>query len=211
MTTLETKPKRVFSEEHRRKIGLANSRRVLSEATKEKIRIAHTGKKMGPMSEQTKLKISLSNKGIPKPISDETRLKLSKSLKGRVFSQEHKSRIGKANTGRVLSDVSRLKISLANKGRFIGEKSHAWRGGITPINEKIRHSSEYKAWRLSVFKRDNYLCVFGCEKTRHIHADHIKQFAYYPELRLDINNGRTLCVSCHRKTPTYGGRKPKLI
>lgn len=37
-------------------------------------------------------------------------------------------------------------------------------------------------------------------------ADHIKPFAYFPELRLDVNNGQTLCKDCHKKTPTWGER-----
>ena len=35
-------------------------------------------------------------------------------------------------------------------------------------------------------------------------SNHILQFAFFPELRLALENGRTLCVDCHRKTPTWG-------
>lgn len=96
-----------------------------------------------------------------------------------------------------------------------GENSPTWKGGITPINVKIRHSEEYKLWRIAVFERDNYTCIWcgvrnGDGKSIKLHADHIKPFAYYPELRFAIDNGRTLCVECHKTTETYGGKVKKL-
>jgi 5-methylcytosine-specific restriction endonuclease McrA len=39
-----------------------------------------------------------------------------------------------------------------------------------------------------------------------LEADHIKPFCRFPELRLVVSNGRTLCKDCHRKTPTWGAR-----
>jgi hypothetical protein len=99
-----------------------------------------------------------------------------------------------------------------NKGiqqaRWVGVNNPNWAGGVTPINEKIRHSIEYGEWRDAVLKRDNYACVLcGVGGWGNIHADHIKPFAHYPELRLELSNGRTLCKPCHLKTPTYGNRK----
>jgi len=90
-----------------------------------------------------------------------------------------------------------------------GDKASNWKGGISSENEKIRKSGRYKAWRASVFERDNFTCL-ECgdrSKTGHrveLHADHIKQFATHKHLRFDIENGRTLCAVCHRKTDTWG-------
>jgi 5-methylcytosine-specific restriction endonuclease McrA len=75
-------------------------------------------------------------------------------------------------------------------------------------NLLFRASREYKQWRILVFKRDGYRCVIcGDNKGGNLQADHIKDFALYPDLRLDVDNGRTLCKTCHRKTPNYGFKK----
>jgi 5-methylcytosine-specific restriction endonuclease McrA len=83
--------------------------------------------------------------------------------------------------------------------------------GKRTADKKIRQSWAYKAWRTLVFERDNYTCVecgdknyVGRGESLALHADHIKPFALYPELRFEPSNGRTLCVPCHKKTGTYG-------
>jgi hypothetical protein len=82
----------------------------------------------------------------------------------------------------------------------LGEHSPNWKGGVTPENEIVRHSREYKNWRLSVFERDNFTCVnCGDNKGGNLNADHIQPFCLFPELRLDIDNGRTLCETCHKE------------
>ena len=84
-----------------------------------------------------------------------------------------------------------------------GSNNPLWEGGKNKKNIRIRKSAKYKRWRMAVFQRDNYTCQ-GCGiYGRKIHADHIKPFAHFEELRFDIENGRTLCVDCHKKTPTY--------
>lgn len=91
----------------------------------------------------------------------------------------------------------------------VGPLNNNWKGGVTSLVQKIRHSPEIKQWRKDVFKRDNYTCV-RCGRKRKpgdrvlLEADHIKSFAKYPELRFDLNNGRTLCRECHLKEPTHG-------
>lgn len=88
-----------------------------------------------------------------------------------------------------------------------GPKSNLWRGGKSSKNKKIRGSVEYMLWRKSVFERDDYTCVWCGKRGVTIHADHIKPFAFFPELRFAIDNGRTLCIECHRTTSTYGNRE----
>jgi len=100
-----------------------------------------------------------------------------------------------------------------HKGRrrpeMSGPNHHNWGGGVTPENQRIRHSLEYGAWRKAVFERDDYTCVLCGKRGVRLHADHIKPFSEFHELRLELSNGRTLCVPCHEKTPTYGGVRRK--
>lgn len=100
-----------------------------------------------------------------------------------------------------------------NKGKkhLGGDKHWNWKGGINPLHDTIRKSLKYKAWRGLVFERDGYTCQecrahSGNGTALILHADHIKPFALYPDLRFVLENGRTLCAACHRLTPTYGTR-----
>lgn len=99
--------------------------------------------------------------------------------------------------------VPRMCRKCSNRSEnWLGEKNPNWKGGITTENKKIRASDEYKEWRRQVFERDQYQCV-NCGKKGNLHADHIRPFATHKDIRLDINNGRTLCIPCHKATPSY--------
>ena len=96
-------------------------------------------------------------------------------------------------------EIKNGNISLKNHRKFgKGENNPNWKGGVTSLNELLRKTEEYKKWRTAVYKRDNYTCVWCGHKGGELNADHIKQFALYPKLRLEISNGRTLCIPCHR-------------
>ncbi len=78
--------------------------------------------------------------------------------------------------------------------------------GKSPLNKVLRMSAAYKAWRTLVFERDDYTCRECSQRGGKLHADHIQPFAFFLKLRFEVSNGRTLCVPCHMKTETYGGR-----
>lgn len=101
----------------------------------------------------------------------------------------------------------KLKEDARSKRR--GSAHHAWRGGITPINAAIRNSPAMKNWKREIFERDNFTCQVCGKRGGRLVADHIKPFSLYPDLRLDVSNGRTICKPCDLKSDTYGGRAAK--
>lgn len=166
-------------------------------------------------SQETKQKMSEVKRGTH--ASEETRKKMSavhkgnKSTLGKHPSEETRKRMSEAQKGRIISEETRKRMSTAMVSKAMrGEKSYLWKGGITPINQKIRRSFEYRLWRKAVFERDHYTCIW-CGKQGNIQADHIKRFSDYPELRFAIDNGRTLCFPCHRTTDTYGRKNSKKL
>ena len=152
------------------------------------------------LSDAIKQKISASHKGMKKP-------KVSLALKGRIpWNKGKKGSQVAWNKG-----LNRLIDGRIKKYIRSGENHPNWKGGITTENHKVRNSIEMSVWRKAVFIRDNYTCVEcgdrnyeGRGKTLVLQADHIKPFSLFPELRFAIDNGRTLCITCHRKTDTWG-------
>lgn len=111
----------------------------------------------------------------------------------------------------VTAKVSSVRCKPCGLRNRAGAANSNWRGGKKSESAKIRASDEYKAWRKAVFERDRYTCQWCGQVGGELNADHIKSFARHPELRLELSNGRTLCVPCHKKTDTYlsAGRWPR--
>ena len=77
-----------------------------------------------------------------------------------------------------------------------GENNWNWKGGITPEDRLFRGKEEYVNWRYNVFKRDNFHCQC-CGKIGMLNAHHILDYNNYKDLRLNIDNGISLCEECH--------------
>lgn len=159
-------------------------------ATIEKIRQANSNPPMALRTLQSELKKGSLNPMWGKTLSEDHRAKLREASIRNKCTPPHKK--GKDHWNWGGGDYLR------------GEKSPNWKGGVTKPHEKIRKSVKYKNWRTSVFERDDYTCQFCKKRGVKLNADHIKPFSLFPDLRLDINNGRTLCLPCHRKTDTWG-------
>lgn len=149
-------------------------------------------------------------------------------------AKERLTALNKSRAGIPLSIETKEKQSLAMMGKqnslgckrseeFKRNLSEYWKENIKDHNFYVDGKGEergvyrkydmarldYKLWRKKVFERDNYTCQECGKSDCEIHADHIKPYSVYAELRYSVENGRTLCVTCHRKTNTFGVRKKK--
>lgn len=120
---------------------------------------------------------------------------------GKKFTKEMRQKLSVVHTERPTRYWLNKKCPHA-----AGENNPGYIDGRYPENRRQRNTMEYARWRQQVFERDAYTCRQCGIRGVRLHADHIKPFATHPRLRFELDNGRTLCVSCHRKTPTWGRR-----
>lgn len=89
-----------------------------------------------------------------------------------------------------------------------GERSSFYKDGEgyerRTFKQNFFRSLDFQKLRIQIFQRDDFTCQICFEKGKYLNIDHIKSFLNYPDLRINPNNLRTLCVECHRNTPNYG-------
>lgn len=104
--------------------------------------------------------------------------------------------------------------------------------GRTPLANAIRKNSRNYDWKKLCFERDHYTCQECGQIGGVLNVDHIKPFSdilqeflgRYSQFNVikdrdillkltknyndfwNLDNGRTLCIKCHKKTNTYGNK-----
>lgn len=135
--------------------------------------------------------------------------KISESLKGHKLSIETKRKIAQKATGRVPYNKGKRKSTHPDiiKYGVKGNRHWNWKGGISGKAKRLRQTSKYKAWRDSIFARDNYTCVICGKKGGNLVVHHLIRFSVILKLPKEMQrlflwypyNGWTLCEDCHKE------------
>lgn len=118
----------------------------------------------------------------------------------------------RAISERMKGNIFRFGLTTSDKQKEIarllrtGKNNPLWKGGKSRGYKTGYYSARYKNWRREIFIRDEFTCRKCGKKHIFITAHHIKSFAYFPELRFEVDNGLTLCEDCHKETDNYKGR-----
>lgn len=132
------------------------------------------------------------------------RVPWNKGLTKETDKQAMESSVRMKNNNPMRKKEVREKVSKSLKKRWdkIGRKKHKRSIHLT-------RTKKYKEWRMAVFLRDSFVCQFCNVRGVPLEAHHIKEWAYYPKLRYEVDNGITLCVECHKLTRKFYGNQYK--
>jgi 5-methylcytosine-specific restriction endonuclease McrA len=97
------------------------------------------------------------------------------------------------------------KIREAKKGKRLKKEGEY----ILPKSKRERGEFRREIQK-RVFERDDYTCQVCNERGGDLQVDHIQSWADYPELRFEMDNCRTVCMSCHYYL-TFKRKLPKGI
>lgn len=170
-----------------------------------------------PCSENTKKKISKANKGnMPIPWNKgkywNKKWKQEQSLRTKKAWAEGKHKNNPTSKG-THSTLGRKMPKLT------GKRNGNYKHGKYPLVMKIRTCDKYKKWSRQILEKDDYICQICKKRGCELHADHIKSFAdIFKENQIisfhqamvcselwNLENGRALCVPCHRQETFKGG------
>jgi len=181
----------------RRNLSESLKGRKLSSDWKQKIKENHanvSGKNNPMWGKRGK---DCPNWGIQRSVETRKRLSISKLGENNPMKNpENSKKVANANRGKHPTEKTREKMSNARKKR-IGEKSPAWRGGISFEPYGIEFNNKLKS-RIRV--RDNNQCqMLGCGVYENGKCHAVHHIDYDKKNNEDWNL-TTLCHRCHAKT-----------
>lgn len=92
-------------------------------------------------------------------------------------------------------NIKRMRIITQS---LTGSNHHNWNPDLTDEERQIqRKFSEYRSWRKQIYERDNYICQICRQRGGRLIAHHLASYASNKDLRIDLDNGITLCRKCH--------------
>lgn len=94
--------------------------------------------------------------------------------------------------------------------KMSGSNNPHWNPNLTDEDRRNnRKHLEYELWRKKVYTKNYWTCqICNKKKNTKICAHHLQSYDKNKNLRLDVSNGITLCVNCHKQFHTiyrYGG------
>jgi hypothetical protein len=119
----------------KKRMSAAQKGKVVSEATREKLRLANLGKSH---TQKTRIKISMIVTG--RVLSDSAKIKIGNFHRGRKHSQSTRDKISLAKKGVKISEATKIKMSQSSKN-----KRSVAVVGIDLIFESISHARDWAA------------------------------------------------------------------
>lgn len=117
-------------------------------------------------------------------------------------SKRNKVEVECTNCGKIISKVpskvhdTNFCSQLCSQEYRVLENHHNWKGGSPKLGRSTR---VYLDWRLNCMERDNFICNYCGTRGGDLEVHHILSFARYPAAREVLDNGTTLCKTCHRE------------
>lgn len=91
-----------------------------------------------------------------------------------------------------------------------GENSPRWNPNLTEEERIIKRDyKEYHEWVKAVLKKDQYLCQI-CGSSEGVAAHHMYSYKHYPQYRLIVKYGLTMCKGCHTGFHVWNGGFDKM-
>ena len=146
------------------------------------------------------------------PTKEETKLKISESNKGKRIGNKNPMWKGGKPKCKVCGKTLKTWRGTLCKECFLkreqsGENNSNWKD--YPLKDEIRklRKSKYnRIWVKEVKEKYNYTCDV-CGSKENLHSHHLYNWADYPDYRFELDNGVCLCKKCHFEFHKIYGKK----